>query len=219
MKKKIVLMGVAAILVMTAIVGSTLAGFSTETEQQGITNISTKELGIALIGTDTADKVTEESRTAFVPGSEMAVPYCVKNNVTDGYDLYTRVTIYKTWNNDGDAKLDASKIHLYVTDDQGGKTELNQTGKLHNGWIVWYADDEQIVLYYTKPLAQGETTQNVLDGMSVDADINNDYAGASIELAFDADSVQKTAAEAAIPSEWGVYPKFDEAGNLTEIEE
>ena len=46
MKKKLVLMCIAGALVMTAVIGGTLAGFNTSTENQGITNITVNTLGI-----------------------------------------------------------------------------------------------------------------------------------------------------------------------------
>ena len=74
-------------------------------------------------------------------------------------------------------------------------------------------------MYYTKPLASGETTANFIDSLSFATDMNNDYADEKVELAFSADAVQVIAAEDSIPSEWGVYPEFNENGEITKIVE
>lgn len=212
MKKKIVLMGVAAVLAMTAIIGGTLAGFNTQSEQ-GKTDITTKALGIDLVG----ESIEVE---AYMPGAEVSVPYYVINDVEDGYDLYTRVTIYKHWD---DLTLEANKISLYVKDANGNAVELTTDangGTVQvNNWFIQYADDEQIILYYAKPLASGEATENVLDSLIVDARVDNAYANQKVILEVQADAVQKIAAESSIPSEWGVYPSFDENGNIVSIAE
>lgn len=219
MKKKMILMGVAGILVLTAVAGGTLAGFRTQSEQ-GKTDITTKSLGIELTGKSV--DLDEQTLTAdnYMPGAEVEMPYFVTNNVKEGYELYTRVTIYKYWQDR--PELDAGKIHLYVKDASGNATELtSEEGQLLqvNNWFVQYADAEQMVLYYTKPMKAGEITDNVMDSLMVDVSVNNNYAGQKVILEIKADAVQKIAADASIPSEWGVYPTFDGDGNITAITE
>lgn len=212
MKKKLVLMSVAAALALTAIIGGTLAGFNTQSEQ-GKTDITTKALGIDLVGESV-------EINAYMPGAAVEVPYYVVNDVEEGYDLYTRVTIYKYWS---DLNLEAGKISLYTKDADGNAVELTTDengGTVRvNNWFIQYADDEQVVLYYAKPLASGEATENVLDTLIVDASIDNAYAKQKVYLDVEADAVQKIAAESSIPSEWGVYPEFDENGNIVAITE
>lgn len=221
MKKKIILMSIAAALVLTAVIGGTLAGFNTESEQ-GKTDITTKSLGINLADSNTPLGEAKLVADAYMPGTEAPMPYCITNNVKEGYELYTRVTIYKYW--DGRNDLDASKIHLYVSGADGSKIELTadeETGEVTrvNDWFVQYADEEQVILYYARPLAAGEKTENVLDFFVVDETVGNEYTGQKIALDIQADAVQKIAAEAAIPSEWGVYPGFDADGNIVSIAE
>lgn len=223
MKKKIILMSVAAVLAMTAIVGGTLAGFNTESGQ-GKTDISTKALGIELHGGSfVLDEETLVS-DACMPGSEVAMPYYVTNNVADGYDLYTRVTIYKYWDDVENTSLEADKISLYTKDAAGNAVELavneeNAEAVRIGDWFVQYADDEQIILYYAKPLVSGENTTNVLDYLVVDEKVGNAYTNQKVMLDVEVDAVQKIAAESSIPSEWGVYPSFDENGNIVAIAE
>lgn len=213
MKKKLVLMCVAGVLVMTAIIGGTLAGFNTATENKGVTNITVKALGIDMLGTDDGNLAQANAGKAK-PGGDMELVKNIQNNVEGGYTLYTRVTIDKKWS---DETLDASKIHLYVGSGDN-KTELT-AGTVINDWIVWYADAEQVVLYYTKPLEQGQSSANFIETVSFDAEMDNAYAGQDALIDFDADAVQTIAAEDSIPSEWGVYPVFDGNGNITAIEE
>lgn len=221
MKKKIVLMSVAGVLAMTAVIGGTLAGFNTQSEQ-GKADITTKALSIDLKGTQAPiadEKVNVDVR---IPGDWVDTPYFVTNDEENGYDLYTRVTIYKYWQDRENENLSAEEIHLYVGDDQEN-TELltGEDGAVtHVGdWFIQYADEEQVILYYAKPLAPGETTQNVLDGLKIDARVGNEYTDQTVVLEVQADAVQKIAADASIPSEWGVYPTFDESGNITSITE
>lgn len=213
MKKKLILMCVAGVLVMTAIIGGTLAGFNTSTENKGVTNITVKALGIEMLGTDNGN-IAQATGGKARPGGDMELVKNIQNNVEGGYTLYTRVTIDKKWS---DETLDASKIHLYVGSGDS-KVEL-LAGVIINDWIVWYSDAEQVVMYYTKPLAQGESSTNLMETLSFDADMDNTYAGQEALITFSADAVQTIAAEDSIPSEWGVYPVFDGNGNITAIEE
>lgn len=216
-KKKIVLMSVAAVLAMTAIIGGTLAGFNTQSEQ-GKTDITTKALGIAL--TEGTAKVAD----SYMPGEPVEMQYFVTHDVEEGYDLYTRVTIYKHWEDLENTELRGDVIHLYAKDAAKGDVELSvnsengETVRI-NDWFVQYADEEQIILYYAKPLAPGESTGNVMDFLVIDEKTGNAYADRNAIIEIKADAVQMIAAESAIPSEWGVYPEFDENGNIVSIAE
>ncbi|MBS7302824.1 MAG: hypothetical protein KIG50_01635 [Lachnospiraceae bacterium] len=217
MKKKLVLMCIAGALVMTAVIGGTLAGFNTSTENQGITNITVNTLGIEWKGnqknTEQIDATTVDDIKA-VPGGEIVLNYSIVNNVEGGYELYARVTIDKKWAN---KSLDPEKIHLYVGVGEE-KKELVE-GEVVNNWIVWHVDKEQFILYYQKPLSAGEETTNVVDTISFDADIDNEYADQKVELNFRADAVQAAMASDSMPSEWGIYPVISEDGTIISIEE
>lgn len=213
MKKKLILMCVAGILAGSAIIGGTLAGFNTEMKQQGVAQITTKSMSIG-IRENNGESQKAELETAVAPGTEIPVARSIVNDAPEGYDLYTRVTIYKRWNRDG---LDGRKIHLYL-----GDTELtmeNSEAVSDTDWILWYADDEQAVMYYRKPLSENQATSEVLSSLKIAGDVNNAYAGAEVILEFDVDAVQKIAAQDAIVSEWGVYPVIDEDGSIVSISE
>jgi len=223
-KKKLILMCIAGALVMTGVIGGTLAGFNTETKSKAVTDIKVNTLGIDMLGDSDSEEPDATTKAdgkdiKVVPGGDTVIQHNIKNDVEGGYDLYTRVTIDKKWadSKKENVSLDPEKIRVYAgTDDS--KQEL-LAGVTVNDWIVWYSDAEQIVMYYTKPLASGETTANFIDSLSFATDMNNDYADEKVELAFSADAVQVIAAEDSIPSEWGVYPEFNENGEITKIVE
>lgn len=224
MKKKIVLMSIAGILVLTAVIGGTLAGFSTKSEQ-GKTDITTKSLGIVLLEDEEVPLgAALEEVEIGMPGDEVAMPYCVKNDIDNGYELYTRVTIYKYWDeafelSKENTQLDAQNIQLYALDNATGEKVELQPGVKINGWWVWYADEEQVIAYYTYPLATGMTTGKILDTVFISPEITNEYTGKHVMLEIQADAVQKAAASDSIPAEWGVYPVIDENDVITNIEE
>lgn len=210
MKKKLILLGLAVVLAGAATVGGTLAGFNTEADRKGVAQITTKSLSIEIQEERQEVRLEEKAR----PGDTLTFSRNIVNSEEEGYDLYTRVTIYKRWDRDG---LEADKIHLYL-----GEKELiseNDEAIREAGWILWYQDGEQVVLYHRMPLAPGEATGEVLSALTIDADVDNAYAGAEVILEFDVDAVQKIAAQDAIVAEWGVYPEFDENGYLVSISE
>ncbi len=212
MKKKVMLMCIAGILACTAVIGGTLAGFHTEARQQGVAQITTKSLSIELQEKVSAEEAASAENAG--PGDEIALVRNIVNDAEDGYELYTRVTIYKSWNRDD---LDSSKLRLY----RDGVELVTENAEAVNDsdWILWYADDEQVVMYYRKPLAVGECTSDILSSVQIDVDINNQYVNSKFAVEFEVDAVQKIAADQAIISEWGVYPVFDENGNITSISE
>lgn len=214
MKRKLILMCMAGVLVMTAVIGGTLAGFNTAAEHKSTADITVGALGIELAGTGSTENLKIEKG---LPGGETEVRYSVQNRVEEGYTLYTRVTIDKKWKSGDDEGLDPCKIRLYAGDGEG-RTEL-LAGTCVNGWIVWYADEEQLILYYTKPLAKGESSREFISAAGFAADMDNAYADAEVELGIRADAVQSIAAQDSIPSEWGVYPVIGEDGTIVSIEE
>lgn len=212
MKKKLILMCLAGVLTVTAMIGGTFAGFHTSAENKGVTNISVKALGIEMLGTGNEDTNSKELRIENgMAGEKITLQQSVFNHVEGGYSLYTRVVIDKKWDN---VDLDASKIHLYA-----GEGEELVAGKVINNWIVWYSDAEQVILYYTKSLNEKEESMNFIEFVSFETDMDNAYTDASASICFHADAVQEIAAVDAMPSEWGVYPKINENGIISEIEE
>lgn len=216
MKKKLILMCVAAILAGTTIIGGTLAGFNTGTNDTGIVEISTKSLGIDVIQTGEATTTLEEiDSTKVVPGGKLPFVRSVVNNVEDGYELYVRVTIYKKWM---DETLNHEAARLYMKDEIE-LTEENAAQIEKLGWILQYQDEEQVILYYKYPLSPNETTANVLEEIGMDASLDNAYADQNLGLEIEVDAVQSIAGTDAMISEWGVYPTMDSSGTIISIAE
>ena len=199
-KKKLILMCIAGALVMTAVIGGTLAGFNTTTESKGVTDIKVNTFSIDVSDAD-ADGNGEADVMGFdepaVPGKEIVIERYIQN--TGSYEMFARVTVNKKWMDD----LDANMIQL--------KTDAD-------GWLVVNEDDEQIVMYRKAPIGVGETVAVPVKSISFDAGMTNEYAGKSCEFDITVSAVQAVAAEDSMPSEWGVYPVI-ENGVITAIEE
>lgn len=201
MKKKLILMCIAGALVMTAVIGGTLAGFNTSTESKGVTDIKVNTFSI-----DVSDAGTGENGQAgvmefeepAVPGKEIEINRVIKN--TGSYEMFARVTVNKKWTDNLDAKM----IELGMETD---------------GWLVVNEDDEQIIMYRQAPIGVGEEVAVPVKSLSFDAGMTNEYADKSCEFDITVDAVQAAMAEESMPSEWGVYPVFDADGNLEAIEE
>ncbi len=223
MKKKAILMGLALALAATAAIGTTLAGYNTETDRAGVADISVRNLSIQIL--DESVPTSDSAQIDFrVPGDMVELERQVINNEANGYELYTRVTINKSWAKRSD--LDSNMIHLLLDVSETGEPDYielaqeNADALLARGWILWYQDDEQVILFYQDPLAVGESTGAVLSAVLIDEEIDNEYADQNIEIAFRTDAVQKVAVNAAMPSEWGVYPVFEEGSDkLLAVEE
>ncbi len=209
MKKKLALMGIAGILVLTAIVGGSLAAINAQSDT-GESIISTKALGIGIYEDGAEPEKTVVTAEKIMPGDTVEKPMCVKNDVDNGYDLYVRVIINKSWGNydgsvfDKDFEADTSAISIY-----------RESGD----WINAYEDEEQLVLYYTKPLAAGESSSNFMDALVISESLGNRYAGMAAQLEVEADAVQKFAGEDAVSSAWGVEITLDSDGNITSVTE
>lgn len=67
MKRKLILMCMAGVLVMTAVIGGTLAGFNTAAEHKSTADITVGALGIELVGTGTVKNFEIEKG---LPGGE-----------------------------------------------------------------------------------------------------------------------------------------------------
>lgn len=209
MKKKLALMGIAGVLVLTAIVGGSLAAINAQSDT-GESVISTKALGIGIYEEGTEAAKTVVTAEKIMPGDTVDRPMCVENDVEGGYDLYVRVTINKSWGDyDGstfekDFEADTSAIGIY---------------RESSDWIMAYEDEEQLVLYYTRPLAAGESSSNFMDALVISEELGNRYANKAAQLEVEADAVQKFAGEDAVASAWGVTVTLDAEGNITSVTE
>lgn len=215
-------MAAAAVLVLTAVIGGTIAAPSIQANKTGDTTINIEDMEVALAAS-TGAQVTEVTVGNAVPGHRIdCANYVVKNTVKDGYDLYARVTIDKQWKAaDGtvDTSLDADMMKLYYA----AGVELT-ANSLPEGWIAMSDanDKEQIVLYYTKPLKSSETgdvTSAFLSEVVFSTEMDNKYTDKTATINITVDAVQASIAEKAMLSEWGVAPTLTEDGVITAINE
>lgn len=214
MKKKIILMSVAAVLALTAVIGGTMAAFN-GSSKDGKAMVTTKQLNasftqtineeITPLGENGKAKIRE---VANVPGQVVEMPVGIVNDVNDGYDLYAKVTINKAWYN-GEEKeynLDPSKIIVNTVDP--------------SNWIIQMNDDqEQMVFIYKLPIKANEiTASNFMDSISLSSDIGNSYANHEVVLEMTIDAVQAAnAKEGAVLSAWGIELEFGDNGEIVKI--
>ena len=220
MKKKYILLLATAALIAVAAIGGTLASGYVESGNV-LQNISEKALGISIMSGNTKEG---DGRTSIsveaVPGASNTLNYQIKNDRTNGYDLYARVDLYYGWSSD--ALADDQTRNSYVNLNLNNRAypyvasyaKQTQVGD----WIVAYCDQEQMTLYYTKPLAQGEKAK-FLDSVSFSTEMGNRYAGAQYLLDVEVTAVQANNSDEAIAAERGVYPRFDSNGTITSVSE
>lgn len=220
MKKKMILMGAAALLIAGAFAGGSLAYFQAdgrEVRQQ----INTPELGITLVDGNGSPAPKTFLFSNMMPGGSVSFVRDKQGkgkenelNVKNDGDvtLYTRITITKAWGDEGaegfekDYETDPTLIELTPGDD----------------WYVMSQSEESaenLYLYYKHPLEAGKTTPSVLKSLHIPPELKNEFTGRMIQMKVEADAVQYSSAEDAILTEWGVYPVFDADGNIVEIEE
>lgn len=217
--KIIAVLGAAAIAVLIA--GTAVANFQSDTVKAS-QNLDMKSLSV---GIDVEQDF--EGMTAF-PGQQLVESLNVEN--TADTDVYVRVVIkgYLT-NEDGekifgyfpeyesqvvrgtmDHELKAVKLPILDVD-------LGEA--LAKGWIVSSQDNEETVLYYTQPIAAGDTTPNVFSSVTLAKEMGNEFEGMGMTVSVKTEAIQASLAEQAMLAEWGVLPTIDENGVITEISE
>ena len=216
MKRKIVLMGVAAALTATALIGGSLAYFQAdgqEVQQQ----MNTRTLSISL---KDAGSGTLSEETVLIddvmPGADLEMEHRLVVENTGDTSVYARVTLQKVCGEYADHSFtkefdkDSSLIRLETGDD----------------WYIMEntdGNDETLYLYYRTPLEEGGQTAPILKGLRIAESITNEYANKGIFLDVQVDAVQVSESERArqdaILTEWGVWPEFSGAGEIISIEE
>lgn len=205
-------MGVAATLVITAFIGGSLAYFQADSgnvQQQ----INTKTLNITLSDSASGDPLIVGNT---MPGAviDLGNKYIVKN--AGNASLYVRVTVSKSW---GDYEDDTFvKAH-----DRNDTLMQLKTG---NDWYIMENNDgneENVYLYYRRPLKKWEETPSILEKLEVSEVLTNEYTDKGIQLEIEAEAVQASdvpsVCQDAILSEWGIWAEIDQAGNIISIEE
>ena len=222
MKQKYTIAGVGIILIAVALIGGTMAANNAQTSQAAEAEISVNGLkgGIEVSSEDPV--FAKNSDVTATPGGDYDLSL---NAVNAGGDLdyasYFKAVIYKEWN-DANGYIDPVESEA-ITEDRVriGDTYLDEVepGDVVNGWIVASVDEEEIVLFYTKPVDVGQATTPFIDGVTFAENLNNRYTQATYNLDFEVTAVQTVSGEAAFASSFGVYPVIDENGNIVSVSE
>ena len=228
MKKRFLLMGAAAVLVMATVVGGSLAADQVSGDQAVQAPLAATNLEIAL--NDPAEFPIE---SAWMPGSTIELNgdsgiYSVENTGT--VDSYIRLTLYTYWGDETGVNTD-----FVATDNQGESyqyvTQVEIPAEmLGDGWVkaegglLGQSVDGKQVFYYTKPLATGESTGTLLKGVKLPDSLDNQYQNKQITLRAEADGVQFIGADYnevnadGILSSWGVKATLNSDGSIAKIE-
>lgn len=217
MKKRVLLMGLAAVMVMGAVVGGSLAAGQASAENPVTAPLAAATLNIEWTGGESDPVALTVTDKALMPADEIEVKDGYQVDNTGSVDAYIRVTVTKYWA-DADGKttdLDAANIELGLNSADWIKAE-----KLFEG-----NSDETEVYYCRYPVAAGQSTSKLLETIGIPASLTNEYAGMTVYLEAVADGVQFAGADAAdlnasgILASWGVSAQLDENGNLVSVTE
>ena len=214
-------MGITAAMLLTTIIGGSLAFF--QADGKPVQNqLSTKKLDIDLQedGTRMKEAEGEIVEEHLMPGASVEKHVRVINGDSGDTSFYTRVRITRCWGEGSggqfskDYTLDPSLILLDLnTTEQGGSWLLADGGSVEE-----QQGRETITLYYTKAVSgdSGSATDEGLRGFSVAPELTNAYADKAVQIFVEADGVQTLHAEDAALSEWGVQLQI-ENGTITAV--
>ena len=217
MKKKVLLMGLAAVMVMGAVVGGSLAAGQASAENPVTAPLAAATLNIEWTGGKSDPVTLVVTDKALMPADEIEVKDGYKVDNTGSVDAYIRVTVTKYWA-DGKGKttdLAAENIELGLNSEDWLQAESLFEGN----------SNETEVYYYKYPVPAGQSTSELLETIGIPADLTNDYADKTVKLEAVADGVQFAGADAAdlnasgILASWGVVAELDANGNLVSVTE
>ncbi len=234
----IALFAVAATLLTFSVVGSSQAALNYFSDTYGAT-VSMQDIGVTL--TENGDPVSyrnymkdSNADTEALNWDESGEGELLGNMVAEGEEIklgkyyaeplavtntgsineYVRVSVYKYWANANGEKqpdLDSDLIELDIPAD--------------SGWSVESTTEERTILFYELPLEPGDTSNNFLNGITLDAmgieskvdhinvtqngnqtvfETEYTYNGCQFVLKVNVDAVQTHNAADAMRSAWGV---------------
>ncbi len=248
--KSVLLFAAAGVLLFMSTVGSTRAALTYYSENYGMrvavsnTGVSLEENGttVSYMPNDGSGALVSEPLLSHIPGGGaeqggekllLGRDYQEELSVTNQGDIdtYVRVTIMKSWMKDGEKKTELSPDLI--------RMDMDQT-ESYNGWVkdALASSDgsgtgpyrERMVLYYTKPLAPGESSALFNEKISIDPLIGREvtqvqegnvirtsykYNGYSFNLEVSVDAVQTHNAVDAVKSAWGKDVEIAGDGTLS----
>lgn len=221
MKKRYLLMAIAAALVLTVVAGGSLAATQIGgTEKENVTaSLDTKTLSIDL-NSELAEKIAVElpNEIQMMPGDSVDLGglYRVKNDGDKGdVAAYVRVTVHKTWldsaNKDENVALSGQMLDLTAMD-----------GWLKAEDLFGRENTDTQVFYYATPLQPGQETSALLASLGLSEGAGNVYADKGIQLEAYAEGVQFAPGHndvnaAGILASWGVHATLDDSGKIVSI--
>lgn len=230
MKKKYLVLILTIALLAVAIIGGTLASNIAESESATV-SISEKSLGVDIINESNLvmDEETIGGDMKWMPGSliddgkEDKVNYAIMNQEKNSYDIYAQVIIYMDWvdkngnevlpEND-DYSLFFENIFFEVENEEEAIPLVSsyEESKICGNWIVTHNDLHQVVLYYTKPLTEGMSSDAFLTNVKLSTKLDNSQKDNHLSIDMKVKAVQANNSDAAIAAEWGVFPVYGEDG-------
>jgi len=215
--------GAGAILVALSLIGGTMAANNAQTSEAAQADISVNGLSGGIEVTSTDPVFEAESGVAATPGGDYEIVRCVKNAGGElDYDAYFKAVIYKNWLDSEESYIDTAETTDVMEDrPHVGDVYLDEAevGDVINGWLVGYVDEEEIDLYYTKPLGVGEQSTNFIEGISFAENLGNAYMDATYSVAIEVTAVQANNGADAMASTLGIYPVLDENGIIVSVSE
>jgi len=212
MKKKYLMLGVAAVLVSAAIIGGSLATINAVGEA-ATNRLGAPTLAVNIGSVASARATVEDQTEKIMPGDHLDCSGFVVQN-TAQVPLYARVTVTKYWT-DGDeeknTELDAKMIEMTV--DESGWLQANQ--------VLMGTSGETEVYYLAKPLASGESATLDLD-ITVSKDLGNIGQNAGITVKAAVDAVQFVAGQnelnaSGILASFGVEAALNGDGSIASV--
>lgn len=180
MKKKYLMLGVAAILVATAIIGGSLAAINAVGEE-ATNNLGAPTLEVGIDSKSTAETAVGDEAEKIMPGDTLDCSGFIVEN-TAQVPLYARVTVTKYWTDEDNAKnidMDANMIEMTA----------NESGWLQANDVLKGTSGETEVYYLAKPLASGESASLDLE-IIISRELDNIGQNAGITVKAVVDAVQ-----------------------------
>ena len=212
MKKKVLAVMVAVIVITSSVTGGTMAVYQASTKTDK--TISTSSLDVKL---NIEGNVDDQGNVIFTPeditGGRVSQRVSAINSGTK--NQYVRVHVNKAWH-DGQKKVH-ERDGRDISNEYIGISTCNA-----QDWLIVNNEDngEDTYIYYKKILKAGETTSDFMDAFTIFDDQfenTNAYSGLLVKIRFDADAVQTVAASEAMLAEWGVMATMDDEGNIVSL--
>ncbi len=132
---------------------------------------------------------------------------------TANKDAYIRVKLTRKWKD-----MQGNQVRI----PNASKFDTNLFACVSKTSEDWFTVEEDGVtwFYYKKKLGAGETSSNVCDALlasKLQEQNTNQYSNLTLDMQWEAQAIQTTAAKEAMQSEWSIYAEFTQQGDLAEV--